>query len=255
MTPKISVLILAKNEEDNIADCIKSCQKFANEIIVIDDYSEDNTAKIAGELGAKVIKRSLNGDWGEQQSFAIQQANYDWIFFIDADERVNQELAEELLNLTNKNKKIAYWVKRYNNLKNYKLSHGILRVDEVMRLMPKEGARVEGRVHQKIISPYPQEKIKRGGLIHYSYKNYAQYWRKFNLYTDLSAQKYLEKGKKFNFFRDLIIRPFWAFFKIYFINLGFLDGKVGFIFSVNHAFYTFTKYSKLYFLENSGGKL
>ena len=98
MNNKISVLILAKNEEDNIADCIKSCQKFAREIIVIDDYSNDNTAKIAGELGAKVIQHSLNGDWGSQQNFAINQANCDWIFFLDADERVDNALDEMPMN-------------------------------------------------------------------------------------------------------------------------------------------------------------
>ena len=253
MNNKISVLILAKNEEDNIADCIKSCQKFASEIIVIDDYSNDNTAKLAEELGAKVIQHSLNADWGSQQNFAINQANCDWIFFLDADERVDNALAEEIIKAVNKDNKVAYWIKRYSRLRHYQVSHGILRTDEVMRLLPKEEAKVEGKVHPQIISPYPQEKIKTGGLIHYTYKNNAHYWRKFNQYTDLSAQKYLEKGKKFNFFLDLIIRPFWAFFKIYFINLGFLDGKVGFIFSVNHAFYTFTKYSKFYFLENSKG--
>lgn len=77
----LSVLILAKNEERNIADCIKSCN-FAKEIIVIDDNSTDNTKNIALDLGAVVINRAMNGDWGGQQTFAIQQAKYDWIFLL-----------------------------------------------------------------------------------------------------------------------------------------------------------------------------
>ena len=91
----LSVLILAKNEEDNIKECIESIL-FADEIIVIDDYSTDATAAIAESLGAKVVKRAMNGDWGAQQTFAINQANCEWIYFIDADERMTPELAEEV---------------------------------------------------------------------------------------------------------------------------------------------------------------
>ena len=83
MNKKISVLILAKNEEKNMQECIESCS-FADEIIVIDDNSDDRTKEISESLGAKVINRSMNGDWGGQQTFAIQQATCDWIFFIDA---------------------------------------------------------------------------------------------------------------------------------------------------------------------------
>ena len=88
---KVSVLILARNEENNIKDCIESCN-FADEVIVIDDNSTDKTKEIAEQLGARVINRSMNGDWGGQQTFAIQQAKYEWIFFIDADERCSPEL-------------------------------------------------------------------------------------------------------------------------------------------------------------------
>ena len=80
----VSVLILTRNEEQNIKDCIESCQPFADEVIVIDDGSEDNTVSIAESLGAKVVNRSMNGDWGAQQTFAIEQACSHWIFFIDA---------------------------------------------------------------------------------------------------------------------------------------------------------------------------
>ena len=90
---KVSVLILAKNEEKFIGACIKSVKDFAGEVIVIDDFSTDKTAQIAKDLGARVIQRGLNGDWGGQQTFAIKQAKFDWIFFIDADERATPELS------------------------------------------------------------------------------------------------------------------------------------------------------------------
>ena len=96
MSANVSVLILAKNEEKNIADCIKSAV-FAAEIIVIDDFSTDKTAEISKQLGAKVVQHALDGNWGAQQTFAIQQAAQPWIFFLDADERISQRLAAKLI--------------------------------------------------------------------------------------------------------------------------------------------------------------
>lgn len=249
----LSVLILAKNEERNIADCIKSCN-FAKEIIVIDDNSTDNTKNIALDLGAVVINRAMNGDWGGQQTFAIQQAKYDWIFFIDADERCTTELAKEISDAVNKNEKNAYWIQRKNKFRHNKAEHGILRPDYVCRLMPTKDSYVEGFVHPTIITPYPNKKLS-GYMYHHTYDNWGQYFNKLNNYTTLAAEKYKKNNKRVSFFKDIILRPLWAFFKVYIINLGFLDGKLGWIFSVNHYFYTMTKYVKLYYLYKDNGKL
>lgn len=249
----ISVLILAKNEERNIGDCIKSC-KFANEILVIDDGSTDATVQIAEELGAKVLHRSMNGDWGGQQTFAIQQAKYPWIFFIDADERCTEGLAEEIAKAVAKNEQVAYWIQRKNKFKHNHAEHGILRPDYVCRVMPTKDSYVEGYVHPAIITPYPNKKMK-GHMYHFTYDNWAQYFNKFNNYTTLAAEKYKKNGKSVSFFKDIVLRPLWAFFKVYILNLGFMDGKIGWIFSVNHYFYTMNKYVKLYYLYKDNGKL
>lgn len=250
---QLSVIIIARNEAHNISDCIKSCQ-FASEIIVVDDFSTDETVKIAKSLGAQVVQRSLNGDWGAQQTFAISLATQPWILLIDADERVSAALAKQIVEKVEANELIAYFIQRQNKFYFNRATHGILRPDYVLRLMPKEGSYVEGYVHPQIITPYPTQKLK-GDLYHYTYDNWDQYFNKFNKYTTLSAQKHFEKGKKCCFFRDIILRPFWAFFKIYLIQGGFLDGKMGWILSVNHYFYTMNKYVKLYALQNSKGKL
>ena len=91
----VSVIILARNEEHNIHDCIESVQ-FADEVLVIDDFSTDNTVKIAEEMGASVVQHAMNGDWGAQQTFGIEQAKSDWILFLDADERISEPLAKEI---------------------------------------------------------------------------------------------------------------------------------------------------------------
>lgn len=149
----VSVIILAKNEEEKIGNCIKSCL-FANEILVIDDGSSDKTVEIAKTLGARVLHRSMNGDWGAQQTFGIQQASFDWIFFIDADELCTPELAKEIEGVVTRNEQGEYWIKRINKFVHNKATHGVLRPDYVSRLMPKKDSYVEGYVHPAIITPY-----------------------------------------------------------------------------------------------------
>lgn len=250
----VSILILAKNEEQNIRDCIESVTSFADEILVIDDFSDDRTAEIAIELGAKVIQHAMNGDWGGQQTFAINQASSKWILFLDADERISEPLAKEIKKTVENDESKAYWIERRNKFHHNKATHGVLRPDYVLRLMPAEGSYVEGYVHPAIITPYPTEKMK-GHMFHYTYDNWHQYFNKFNNYTTLAANKYKDAGKSCSFFKDIMIRPAWAFFKVYILDRGFLDGKMGFILSVNHYFYTMIKYVKLYYLLKSNGKL
>lgn len=250
---KVSVLILAKNEEKNIVDCINSVS-FAEEVLVIDDGSTDKTVELAEGLGAKVIKHAMNGDWGGQQTFAIQQATNKWVLFLDADERISEPLAKEIEAAVAKNEDYAYWIQRENRFHFNKATHGILRPDWVNRLFPAKGSYVEGYVHPAIITPYENKKLKNV-MYHYTYDNWDQYFGKFNNYTRLAAEKYRKEGKKCNFYTDIILRPIWAFIKVYFLNLGFLDGKMGFILSVNHYFYTMNKYVKLYYLYKSNGKL
>lgn len=249
---KVSVLILARNEENNIKDCIESCN-FADEVIVIDDNSTDKTKEIAEQLGARVINRSMNGDWGGQQTFAIQQAKYEWIFFIDADERCTPELGKEIRETIEKNEHYTYWIKRKNKFHHNKATHGSLRPDYVCRLMPAKGSYVEGFVHPAFVTPYENGKLK-SHMYHYTYDNWEQYTSKLNKYTTLAAEKYKDEGKNINFFIDVVLRPLWAFFKVYIINLGFLDGKIGWVFAVAH-YYTTMKYAKLYYLYKCEGKL
>ncbi len=249
----ITALILAKNEEQNIADCIRTVQ-FCDEVLVIDDFSSDRTKEIAESLGARVLQRNMAGDWGGQQTFAIRSAGCRWVLFVDADERISEKLAEEIRETVAKGERNAYWIRRENRFHYNEATHGILRPDYVNRLFPAEGSYVEGYVHPEIKAPYPNRKL-RNVMYHYTYDNWNQYFNKFNNYTRLAAEKYKKNGKRCSFFRDIVLRPIWAFIKVYFLNLGFLDGKIGWILSVNHYFYTMNKYVKLYYLYKSDGKL
>lgn len=246
MNSTISLLILAKNEEKNIGECIKSCT-FANEVIVIDDHSNDETPIIAESLGAKVITRDMNGDWGKQQTFAIEQAKLDWIFFIDADERCTPELCKEIEEVVAQGQPFGYWVKRLNHFQRKLVRHGSLSPDWVCRLMPRIGSYVEGVVHPKIVHQHGNKKL-RAPMLHYTYETWEQYLRKMNQYSTLAAEKYKQEGKSSYPFFDLILRPLFAFIKMYFLKRGFLDGMLGYILCKNYANYTMNKYVKLKYL-------
>lgn len=248
----LSIVILAKNEEKNIEDCLISCQ-FVREIIVIDDGSTDSTKKIAQKYGAIIYDRKMNGDWGAQQTFGIQQSTQPWLMLLDCDERITSQLQHSIRTKIIANDRKTLLVQRENRFKHFNATHGTLRSDWVERVFPNEGIRVEGLVHPRIISSFPREKLE-GKLVHYPYDNPDQYYRKLNQYSKLSAEKYLKSDKSFSFFRDIVLRPFWAAFKVYFINLGILDGKIGFIFAANHYSYTLQKYVRYYLLKESGGK-
>ena len=253
MKKTISAVLLTRNEEVNVEACLKSCA-FADELIVVDDGSTDRTVEIARSLGAKVFNRALAGDWAAQKNFAIAQATGHWVFLIDADERVTPELAEALQRAASGDDR-AYEVQRHNAFRHIRATHGILRPDWVCRFMPKSMVTVHGQVHEEIRVSCEKVRIREGGLTHYPYRNWKLYFNKFNTYTELSAEKYLERGKSVSFVKDIMLRPVWAFIKVYFINRGFLDGKAGFIFSMNHAFYTMNKYVKYYFLKHYSGEL
>lgn len=243
-----SIIILARNEERHIADCIESCHPFSDEVIVVDDFSTDKTAEIAKEHGARVVQRALNGDWGKQQTFAIEQASCDWVFLIDADERCHPDAADEIRKIVQTADYKAYWIQRLNYFNGKRVRFGMLSPDWVVRLLPKKGTYVTGYVHQTIVFDVPEAKLK-GKMTHFTYQTWSQLEGKMNKYSTLSAQKYFDEGKKSHPVFDLVVRPFFAFLKMYIFKLGFADGLLGFALSANYASYTLSKYFKLFELH------
>jgi len=247
---KISVLILTHNEEENIGACLDSVKNFADEIIVIDDFSDDRTTEICKSHGAKVFQHALAGDWGSQRNFAIQKATCDWIFLIDADERATPELSAEIKKiLADDDKNFAWRVARLSYFWGQPLKHGGWFPDYVTRLLPREGTSVVGVVHEEIIHRCAEKVFEsKKYLVHYPYRNWEHHLAKMNTYTTLMAKKMHDSGKSANIF-DIIVHPFWAAFRMYILRGGFLDGLVGFILSGFHYFYTMEKYVKLYYID------
>lgn len=251
----LSAIILTHNEAHNIEDCIKSCL-FADEILVIDDNSTDNTVTIAQAVSPKVrvVNHALNSDWAQQRNFAMTLASSEYILFIDADERITDCLKKSIIEALYKKTVAQYSFKRVNNFALGKPRHGVFRPDWVIRLFPKNSGKYDRPVHERFISGLPHKKLS-GEILHFTYCNWDRYWEKINTYAKVSAENYSKSKKKCSFTRDIVLRPIWAFIKVYFINLGFLDGKLGWIFSIYHAVYTTNKYVRLYSLNKHNGKI
>ena len=246
---RLAVIILTHNEERHIEDCIKSAA-FADEILVIDDMSADRTVELACAAGARVVEHALAGDFAAQRNFALTQTEADWVFYVDADERVHEGADEELRRVMAEDARAVYAIKRINVVFGRRMYHGGHRPDYPRRFFPRDAVRWEGLVHERTESDLPVRRLK-GSLLHYTYTSWDRYLQKFNQYTTLMAERQHAEGKSASFLKILLDPPF-AFFRFYILQRGFLDGRLGFVMAVFHGFYTMVKYVKLYDIERSG---
>jgi glycosyltransferase involved in cell wall biosynthesis len=244
----LTVITLAFNEEHNIADCLASV-KWADEIIVVDSGSTDKTVAIAKQFTDKVWVVEWKG-YGATKNFALKEAAGEWILWLDADERVVPELAEEMKNVLRANDSsiAGYNAARRAYFLGKWIRHCGWYPGRVTRLFRKTQARfTESNVHEQIIVDGAIGELKND-LLHFTDPNLHHYFQKFNRYTSLAAQDVHAGGKKFSLF-DLLVRPSFFFFKMYVLKRGFLDGIQGFILCVVSAAYVFTKYAKVWELE------
>ena len=248
----MAVIILCRNEAKNIVACIQSAA-FADETVVIDSGSTDGTQELARENGAKVIDRPMdeNGFAG-QRNFALTQTNAEWVFYLDADERILPPAAKEIRDIVAKNEMTACRVKRLNIVFGQLMRFGGHGPDYVTRLFPRKNVTWRGVVHESPQTDLPVKTLK-GALEHYTYTDWERYFEKFNSYTTLMAKRMGEEGRRVSFLH-IIFRPLYAFFRFYVLQLGFLDGKQGFIFASTHLFYTMIKYVKRYYAQKEEQK-
>ncbi|TXD52976.1 MULTISPECIES: glycosyltransferase family 2 protein [unclassified Polaribacter] len=244
---KITAIIPTLNEEIHIAAAIESVS-FADEIIVIDSFSSDKTLEIAEKCNVKIIKRKFD-DFSSQKNFAIQQAKYSWIYILDADERVTPEVEKEILEAVNEPKGcVGFYVRRTFFFCGSQINYGGCQRDKVVRLFLKKKAKYKGVVHETIISKGKLGFLKNK-IEHYSYKSYDHYISKMNHYGALRGKQYFEEGKKINLFH-ILIKPPARFVIHYFIRFGFLDGLPGYVFAKSQAYGVYTRYIKLWLLNN-----
>jgi len=241
----ISVVIITLNEERNIARCLKSVKEIADEVLIVDSGSKDRTEEIATQMGAKVIQREWEG-YSATKNFANSQAQYDYIFSIDADEALSPELNASILNAKATGLKGVYECNRLTNYCGKWIKHCGWYPDKKQRLFPKAIARWEGDyVHEEIIfKPAPEMSFLKGDLWHFSYHTVAEHNERIEKYSLLHAQKLHKENRKANV-AHLLSAPAFKFIQTYLLRLGFLDGLYGYVISRLSARAVHLKYSKL----------
>ncbi len=243
----LSVIIITKNEEAHIAECIQSVQ-FADEIIVLDSGSTDQTCALAQQLGARVHHTTDWPGFGPQKNRALDLATHEWVLSIDADERVPLALAEEIQRVLAQPQAEAYTMARLSCFAGRWIRHSGWWPDRLVRLFKRQTGRFkEVRVHESVVV---QGSIARldGHLLHYPYDSLDTLINKTNQYSTAAALTLHEKGKRIGML-GIIGKACWTFIRIYLIRRGFLDGKAGFILAGVAASGSFFRYSKLWLLN------
>ena len=245
---KITAIIPTFNEQDHILQAIESVS-WADEIIVVDSYSTDKTVELALEKKVKIIKREYQYS-ASQKNWAIPQAANDWIFLLDADERLSISLKDEILKWkTSTPKYNAYWIRRINHFMGKKIKYSGWQGDKVVRLFKKDCRYEDKKVHSEI-SYNGEIGSLSNPLLHFTFKNTAHYLKKWDQYSTWSAKDHFEKGENPGLFHFLV-KPAFRFFRDFFLRGGFLDGKTGFIVCKLSSMGVFLRYVKLKELQNS----
>ncbi len=243
---KLTAIIPTGNEEHNIRDVLESVS-FADEIIVVDSLSSDNTVAIAKEYTNTILSRKYHYS-ASQKNWAIPQAKHQWILLVDADERVTPELKEEIITILKNpptDDTVGYWIYRMNHFMGKRVRYSGWQNDKVIRLFKRDKCIYEDKmVHAEIIADGKVGFLKNR-FYHNTYITINDHITKLNRYAAWQARDYDKRTNRLTVFH-FAIKPFWGFFKHYIIQMGFRDGLVGFVISSLHAYAIFMRYTKLW---------
>ena len=243
-TPILTVIIPTYNEEGYIEDALKSVA-FADEIILIDSFSEDATVLLATPLVSKVISREFD-NFSNQKNEALKQAKGQWVLFLDADERVSKSLEKEIIDTIENSVHSGYKINFPHFYRNrFLYNHS----DDVLRLVKREGAYYMGEVHEKLQCQGSVGKLKNK-MLHYTYKDLHSYLTKKERYAWFQAKQQYAKGKRATWMH-LWFKPMFRFFKSYIIKGGYRDGIPGLTVAGVNAYGVFQRYVKLRLLYKS----
>ena len=246
MKTTLSVIIVAKNEAINIVDCIQSVT-FADEILVLDSGSTDDTVKLATSAGAKVLSVDWPG-YGPQQNRAIAASTGDWVYSIDADERITPELAAEIIEVINKAEFAVFDVARSSLFITKFMRHCGWWPDRTRRLFKRGSAQFTTHEIHANLSTNKAIGHLNNHMIHYSYRNMHDVLEKMNRYSSGSARDLHAQGRRGGLCKA-IAHGAWSFIRTYIIKLGFLDGAEGFMVALINAETSYYKHLKLCFIN------
>ena len=242
---QLSVVIICKNGASVIGETIKSFSGLTDDIVVYDNGSTDGTQEIVRQCGAKLFEGKWEG-FGKTKNRANTLAKYDWIFSLDADEAIDEELKKNLLQERLVDEMKVYVFRYKNFLGNKWLRFGEWGNDKHTRLFNRRQVKWnDAEVHESLIIPQGIKKSTiRGYVLHKTASSIDEYKSKMDKYARLNAEKYFKQGKKAGEFK-IYFSPIFSFIINYFLRLGFLDGVTGYNCAKINALYTFLKYKKL----------
>lgn len=243
---KLTGVVLTKDEERDIKDCLDSL-RFCDEVLVIDDYSQDKTVEIAQNLGAKVHQRSLANDFAAQRNFGLKKAKGEWVLFLDADECISKELATEMLEKFKVDNVNGYYLNRLDYFKEKTLKRGETGTIRLLRLANRRSGAWKRSVHE-VWDIKGNKGQLRNPITHQPHRNYSDFVKNVNNYSSLHAEENKKEGKSSSMFK-IIFFPAIKFLQNWILKLGFLDGTHGFVSATTMSFHSFLSWSKLWLIQ------
>jgi len=243
---KLSVVIITYNEEKNIERCLISVKAIADEIVVLDSFSIDQTQAICETHGVRFFQHAFDGHI-QQKNRAITFASNPYILSLDADEAIDEALIKSIIKIKNNFNKDGYYVNRLTNYCGHWVKYCGWYPDRKLRLWDSRKGKWTGiNPHDKyeLTDGDKNTELLSGDLLHYSYNTLSDHYKQVEYFTTIASKAYFEKNKKAPFYK-LFINPIFKFINHYLIRLGFLDGKSGFLISKISAYATYLKYKKL----------
>ncbi len=249
---ELSVVIITRNEERNLARCLSSVRPVADDIVVVDSYSTDATERIANDHGARFIPHTFEGHI-EQKNWAITQAKFPWVLSLDADEALDEELTRSIAEVKRTGTADGYSMNRLTNYCGTWIRHGGWYPDVKLRLWDSRKGRWGGA------NPHDRYEMLagsrtahlRGNLLHYSYHSISDHIKQVDYFTNIAAKAMYKHGRRAGLLK-LLLSPVVKFIGDYFLRLGFLDGHHGLVIARVSAHATFLKYAKLRQLWREG---
>ena len=243
---KISAVIITFNEEKNIGRCLDSIEGIADEIVVVDSFSTDKTKEICTARNVRLVEHTFEGHI-EQKNYAVSRAAYDRVLSLDADEVLTQELKQSIMAAKQNWQIDGCSFNRRTNYCGKWIQYSGWYPDIKLRLWDRRKGRWGGvNPHDRVMMDKNSRIVHLAGdLQHYSYHTIKDHINQINSFSDIAAQQAFASGRKANLIMDIVLNPFFTFFKKYFLKLGVLDGYPGFMIAVHSAYGKFLKYIKL----------
>ena len=247
---QLSAVIITYNEEQRIAQCLQSLVGIADDIVVLDSYSTDQTVAICRQFPLVRFAQQTFVNFAQQKNAAIAMAHHPYVLSIDADEVVSDELRQQIQQLKKQWTHDLYGFKRRNYCGNYWVRYGGWYPDRKWQLFDRRKAQwTGGGSPHAYVAPLTvgatSKKRLSGYLLHYTAPNLAQWVAKIDHYSAVLSAELQQKGQTRVGWYQLLLKPWWRFFRAYVLQLGFLDGKIGFVLAAAAANGVFTRYVRL----------